>query len=55
MTLTGMEKHVGVLESMDVRRDREPTKHRTTVEARSEREVVVTRTFDTLARVVFRA
>jgi len=30
-------------------------KHRTTVERRSERELVVTRTFDALARIVFEA
>src|SRR6476659_5590639 len=43
--------------SMDARRESEPTpmKHRTTVERRSERELVVTRTFDALARIVFEA
>jgi len=42
---------------MDARRESEPTpmKHRTTVERRSERELVVTRTFDALARIVFEA
>ena len=33
----------------------ETTKNRTTVEAKSEREVVVTRTFDAPARIVFQA
>lgn len=33
----------------------EPTKNRTTVEAKSECEIVVTRTFDAPARLVFRA
>ncbi len=32
-----------------------PTKNRTTVEAKSEREIVVTRTFDAPARIVFQA
>ncbi len=42
---------------MDARREREPTpmKNRTTVERRSERELVVTRTFNGPARVVFEA
>ncbi len=42
---------------MDARRDteRNPTKNPTTVEAKSEREVVVTRTFDAPARIVFQA
>ena len=42
---------------MDARRDREPTrvKNRTTVERKSERELVVTRTFDAAARIVFEA
>src|SRR6202789_2158974 len=42
---------------MDARREREPTpmKERTTVERKSECELVVTRTFDGLARIVFGA
>src|SRR6185436_10204875 len=42
---------------MDARRGSEPTpmKNRTTVERRSEREVVVTRTFNGPARIVFEA
>ena len=42
---------------MNARKDGEgnPTKNRTTVEAKSEREVVVTRTFDAPARIVFQA
>src|SRR5689334_6529815 len=42
---------------MDARRESEPTpmKHRTTVERKSERELVVTRTFDAPARIVFEA
>ena len=42
---------------MDATRDSEltPMKNRTTVERRSEREIVVTRTFDALARIVFEA
>jgi len=42
---------------MDARREREvtPMKNRTTVERKSEREVVVTRTFDAPARIVFAA
>lgn len=42
---------------MDARRDDEPTpmKPRTTVERTSEREVVVTRTFNAPARLVFKA
>ena len=40
---------------MDARRASEPTKNRTTVERRSERELVVTRTFDGPARIVFEA
>jgi uncharacterized protein YndB with AHSA1/START domain len=42
---------------MDARRESEtgPTKHRTTVERRSEVELVVTRTFDAPARIVFQA
>src|SRR3954462_10726660 len=33
----------------------DPTKNRTTVEPKSEREIVVTRTFDAPARIVFQA
>jgi uncharacterized protein YndB with AHSA1/START domain len=42
---------------MDARRDSEPTpmKKRTTVERKSERELVVTRTFNGPARIVFEA
>jgi uncharacterized protein YndB with AHSA1/START domain len=42
---------------MDARREREPTpmKNRTTVERKSEREIVVTRTFNGPARIVFEA
>jgi uncharacterized protein YndB with AHSA1/START domain len=42
---------------MDARRDNEPTpvKNRTTVERKSERELVVTRTFNGPARLVFEA
>ena len=42
---------------MNARKDSEPdtTKHRTTVEPKSEREIVVTRTFDAPARIVFQA
>src|SRR5579862_4747944 len=42
---------------MDARRESEPTpmKNRTTVERKSERELVVTRTFNGPARVVFEA
>src|SRR5262249_36507392 len=42
---------------MDARRDSEPTpmKNRTTVERTSDRELVVTRTFDGPARIVFEA
>ena len=42
---------------MNARNDSEPkaTKNRTTVEAKSEREVVVTRIFDAPARIVFQA
>src|SRR6187455_3503277 len=42
---------------MDARRESEPTpmKKRTTVERKSERELVVTRTFDGPARIVFEA
>src|SRR5580704_7657905 len=42
---------------MDARREGEPTpvRNRTTVERKSEREMVVTRTFDGPARLVFEA
>jgi uncharacterized protein YndB with AHSA1/START domain len=42
---------------MDARRESEPTpmKNRTTVERKSERELVVTRTFNSPARIVFEA
>jgi uncharacterized protein YndB with AHSA1/START domain len=42
---------------MDARREIEPTpmKNRTTVERKSERELVVTRTFNGPARIVFEA
>ena len=42
---------------MDAGRESEPTpvKHRTTVERKSERELVVTRTFNGPARIVFEA
>src|SRR5207248_2812099 len=42
---------------MDARRENEPTptKNRTTVERKSERELVVTRTFNAPARIVFDA
>jgi uncharacterized protein YndB with AHSA1/START domain len=42
---------------MDARRESEPThiKNRTTVERRSERELVITRTFNGPARIVFEA
>src|SRR5262250_288199 len=42
---------------MDARRESEltPTKNRTTVERKSEREMVVTRTFNAPARIVFEA
>ena len=42
---------------MDARREdeRTPMKNRTTVERKSERELVVTRTFDAPARIVFEA
>lgn len=42
---------------MDERKDREPsaTKNRTTVEPKSEREIVVTRTFNATPRIVFQA
>ena len=40
---------------MDARRESEPMKNRTTVERTSERELVVTRTFNGPARIVFEA
>ena len=42
---------------MSARKDGEtkPTKNRTTVEPKAEREIVVTRTFDAPARIVFQA
>ena len=40
---------------MDERRESEPMKNRTAVERKSERELVVTRTFDAPARIVFGA
>ncbi len=40
---------------MDAKRDSEPTKNRTTVERRSEREVVVTRTFNAPPHIIFEA
>jgi uncharacterized protein YndB with AHSA1/START domain len=42
---------------MDAKRDREPTpmKNRVTVEKKSEREIVVTRTFNAPPRIVFEA
>jgi uncharacterized protein YndB with AHSA1/START domain len=42
---------------MDAKRESEPTpmKHRTTVERTSDREIVVTRTFNAPARIVFEA
>ena len=40
---------------MNAKKDSEPPKNRTTVEAKSEREIVVTRTFDAPARIVFEA
>src|SRR5580693_8304366 len=40
---------------MDARRENEPNQNRTTVERTSEREVVVTRTFNGPARIVFEA
>ena len=42
---------------MNARKDSEPnpTKNRTTVEPKSEREIVVTRSFDAPARIVFQA
>jgi uncharacterized protein YndB with AHSA1/START domain len=42
---------------MDARKENEPsrTKNRTTVERKSDREIVVTRTFDAPARIVFAA
>jgi uncharacterized protein YndB with AHSA1/START domain len=40
---------------MDARRESEATSHRTTVARKSDRELVVTRTFDAPARLVFEA
>lgn len=40
---------------MDARKQREPAMNRTTVQRKSDREVVVTRTFDAPARLVFEA
>jgi uncharacterized protein YndB with AHSA1/START domain len=40
---------------MDPRREGEPAKNRTTVERRSERELVITRTFNAPAHIVFEA
>ena len=40
---------------MDAKTEREPVQHRTTVERKSEREIVVTRTLDAPARIVFEA
>jgi uncharacterized protein YndB with AHSA1/START domain len=42
---------------MDARRESElpPTKNRATVERKSERELVITRTFNASARIVFEA
>ena len=40
---------------MNDRRESEPMKNRTTVERKSDRELVVTRTFDAPARIVFEA
>jgi uncharacterized protein YndB with AHSA1/START domain len=40
---------------MDARSERETVKNRTTVERKSEREIVVTRTLDAPARMVFEA
>ena len=40
---------------MDARREGEPMKNRTTLERKSERELVVTRTFNGPARIVFEA
>jgi uncharacterized protein YndB with AHSA1/START domain len=41
---------------MDAKRESEPTpKNRTTVERKSERELVITRTFNGPARIVFEA
>jgi uncharacterized protein YndB with AHSA1/START domain len=40
---------------MDARRETDPTKNRTTVERKSERELVVTRTINGPARIVFEA
>jgi uncharacterized protein YndB with AHSA1/START domain len=40
---------------MDARKENEPVKNRTTVQRKSDRELVVTRTFDAPARIVFDA
>src|SRR5262245_64160315 len=40
---------------MDAKRETEPVKNRTTVERKSERELVVTRTINGPARIVFEA
>jgi uncharacterized protein YndB with AHSA1/START domain len=40
---------------MDAKKESEPMKNRTTVERKSERELVITRTFDAPARIVFEA
>jgi uncharacterized protein YndB with AHSA1/START domain len=40
---------------MDAKREGEPVKNRTTVERKSDRELVVTRTFNAPARLVFEA
>src|SRR5919106_2184010 len=40
---------------MDARKESEPMKNRTTVERKSERELVATRTFNAPARIVFQA
>jgi uncharacterized protein YndB with AHSA1/START domain len=40
---------------MDAKRESEPVKNRTTVERKSEREIVVTRTFNGPARIVYEA
>jgi uncharacterized protein YndB with AHSA1/START domain len=40
---------------LDARKGAEPVKHRTTVERKSDREILVERTFDAPARIVFEA
>ena len=40
---------------MDARKQREPAMNPTTVQRKSDRELVVTRTFDAHARLVFEA